>query len=90
MPCITQQQYDDLVSDLTAVRLQIAAMQTAMTGAGSNGTKRYDFDSGTGRQSETFHDPLTLSDALGKLMARRDLLQRQIQGSSIVTLKLRA
>lgn len=89
MTCLTADQITDLQSDLIAVLLQITAMESAMVGAGSNGTKRYDFDSGTGRQSETFNDPLLMSNALDKLMARRDRLRRKLAGYSKLTLKLR-
>lgn len=89
MTCLTADQITDLQSDLTAVLLQITATEAAMIGSGSNGTKRYDNDAGFGRQSETFHDPLIMSDALSKLMARRNLLRRILDGRSTLTIKLR-
>lgn len=89
MTCLTADQIIDLRSDLIAVLAQITLMNAAMIGAGSNGTKRYDHDSGTGRQSETFTDPLTMSNALDKLIARRDRLRRKLAGYSKLTLKLR-
>lgn len=89
MTCLTADQITDYQSDLDATIAQITAMQAAMVGAGSNGTKRYDNDAGFGRQSETFHDPLIMIDALGKLMARRRLLRAILDGRSTLTLKLR-
>ena len=89
MSCLTADQITVLQSDLVAVLAQITLMNAAMIGAGSNGTKRYDFDSGTGRQSETFNDPLTMSNALDKLMARRDRIMRKLDGRSTLALKLR-
>ena len=89
MTCLTADQITDLRSDLVAVLLQITATEAAMVGAGSNGTKRYDFDAGAGRQSETFNDPLTMIAALGGLIARRDRLRRKLSGYSKLTLKLR-
>ena len=67
MAYITPQRKADVESDLAATLAFIAWLDSNITNASTTGrsvgTKRYDLDSGTGRQSETFNSPMELIDA---------------------------
>ena len=70
-----------------------AAIQTTAEKKGDhyvlNGTKQYSFDSATGRQQETFSDPLELIQTRRVVAATRDRLQRALDGLSSFTTRLR-
>jgi len=89
MACRTSEELTDLQNDLIAVRAQITAIQAGILIGPVSGTISYIFDSGTGRQQEKFVSPIEASDALGKLMARRDRLVRALSGQSLTSLRLR-
>lgn len=89
MPSITTDQLTDLQTDLTAVLAHITAIDAALTNFGLTGTKSYIFDSGTGRQQETFNSPLELIDTRSRLRAERDYLRRALNGDTIIRQKLR-
>lgn len=90
MSYITSQRKADLESDLTATLLHIAAIDTAMTSAGSTAAvKSYSFDSGTGRQQETFTSFIELAKTRKSLAASRDLIRRLLGGTAIVRSQLR-
>ncbi len=89
MACATAQQITDIQGDLSAARAHIAAIDAALAGPMLNGTKSYSFDSATGRQQETFSDPLELIQTRKGVAATRDRLQRSLDGLSIFTTRLK-
>ncbi len=89
MACVTTDQLADITGDLTAVLAHIAAIDAALAGPMINGTKSYVFDSGTGRQQEVFASPLEMIETRSKLAATRDRLRRNVNGTSIMTTRLR-
>ena len=93
MPCITTDQKTDLQGDLAAALAFIAWIDAGITAASSSGqfagTRRYDFDSGTGRQSETFSSVGELITARRRESASRDRIRRELNGTSILAGKLR-
>ncbi len=89
MACLTSDQITDVTGDLTAVLAHIAAIDAALAGPMINGTKSYSFDSATGRQQETFSSLLELNETRQKLAATRDRLRRNVNGTSIMTTRLR-
>ena len=89
MACRTTEELLDLQNDLTAVLLQITALEAGILAGPVSGTISYVFDSGTGRQQEKFVSPIEASDALGRLIARRNRLRRALSGQSLTSLRLR-
>lgn len=89
MTVLTSDQRTDYENDLAAVLAHITAIDSALTNFGLSGTKSYNFDSGTGRQQEQFSSPQELLDTRKRLIAERDLLRRILDGSSILTQKMR-
>lgn len=90
MTFITSQRKKDLESDLVAVLAQITAIDTAMTKATETAaTVSYTFDSGTGKQQEVFRDPIKIFELRKSLVARRDLIRSQLNGTAITTMQLR-
>jgi hypothetical protein len=89
MSYITTENKEKWTADLAAIISQIAAIDAAMITAATSGTKSYSFDSGTGRQQETFNSPLELVATRQKLAATRDLLQRKLNGIAISRMQLR-
>lgn len=90
MGCITSERKTTVQADLVAVIAQIAAIDSAMSGGGVlSGTKKYDFDSGSGRTSELFSSPLEMITARQRLAATRDRLERELNGNSIIRIQVR-
>lgn len=89
MACRTAEELTDIQNDLAATLAQITALQAGILVGPVSGTISYIFDSGTGRQQERFISPIEASDALGRLMARRDRLRRQLSGQSLTSQRLR-
>jgi len=84
MACITSQRKTDLESDLDAVLANITAIDAAILAFSLSGTKSYSFDSGTGRAQEVFNNPMEMIKVRSNLTATRDLLRRQLNGTSIM------
>lgn len=84
MSCITTDRKTDLESDLTAVLADIIAMNTAISGVATSGTKSYSFDSGTGRAAQVFNSPMEMISARDRLIARRDYLRRALNGTTLI------
>ncbi len=89
MAQITSDRETDLEGDLAAVLAHIIAIDAALATAATSGTKQYSFDSGTGRQQETFNSPLELIGTRRNLVANRDYLRRALIGRTIMTQQLR-
>jgi len=84
MTCITTDRKTDLEADLAAVLIDITAMNTAISGVSTNGTRSYSFDSGSGRAAEVFNSPMEMIDARNNLIARRDYLRRALNGTTLL------
>lgn len=90
MGCLTTQQRTDYTADLARVVAYITLLNTAiLSGLDSAATQRYDFDAGTGRQSEVFRSPMELMDRLNALESRRDLLRRLLGCRAIMHQQVR-
>lgn len=90
MSCITTENKTKWTADLARTILMIAAIDAAFLDAADKATvSSYSFDSGTGRQQESFRSPLELIDALRRLEAKRDKLQRFLNGTAVTRMQLR-
>lgn len=93
MAYITAERKADVESDLAAALAFIAWLDLNITDASSTGrsagTRRYDFDSGTGRQSETFNSPIEMINSRKSEVATRDRLRRELGGQLIMTQQIR-
>ena len=89
MACITIERKTTLQADLVAIKLQITAIDSGMTGPSLSGTKSYSFDSASGRSGEVFSSPLEMISARQRLAATRDRIQRELDGGSIIRLQVR-
>lgn len=84
MPCITTERKTTLEADLVDILADIAAISAGIQSLALSGTKSYSFDSGTGRASEVFTDPIRMIQVRTELKAQRDLIQRQLNGTAVV------
>lgn len=89
MSYVTSDRKSDLESQLASTLAQIAAINTALAGASLSGTKRYEFDAGTGKQMEIFNSPLEMINALSKLEAKLSFIRRALGGQTVMTQQLR-
>ena len=89
MSFITAERKTTLESDLIAIKLQITAIDSAMTGPALSGTKSFSFDSASGRAAEVFNSPLEMIDARRRLAATRDRIQRELNGVSFIRTQVR-
>ena len=90
MSCITTENKTKWTADLARTIAIIDAIDAAFLAAADKATvSSYIFDSGTGRQSENFRSPLELIDALRRLEAKRDKLQRFLNGTAVTRMQLR-
>ena len=89
MSCITTENKAKWTADLAAIIAQLAAIDATMLTVATSGTRSYSFDSGTGRQQETFSSPLELFTLRRQLAATRDKLQRLLNGTAVSRMQLR-
>lgn len=89
MTCITSDQKTQIEADLAATIAHIAAIDAALSSGALSETKSYKFDSGSGSQQETFNSPLELITLRKSLVATRNLYQRQLRGTNIITQQTR-
>lgn len=87
MSYINTENKENWEADLASTKAQIIAIDVALAGAAIGGILSYSFDSGTGRQSETFNSPLELIKVRKSLSATRDLLIRKLNGTAIVRMQ---
>lgn len=84
MPCINSDRKTILESDLVDILADISAISAGIQSLSLSGTSSYSWDSGTGRASETFTDPIKMISVRTELKAQRDLIQRQLNGTAVV------
>lgn len=74
----------DAESDLAYYIALIAFLDTAITSGRDPAAKRIDFDSGTGRESISFHSIQEMFDQRARAEASRDRLRRLLGNQSVI------
>jgi hypothetical protein len=90
MGCLTTAKRAEIQAQIDKLDILIAAYDATLLAAATGGEiEEYRFDSGDGSQKAIRRDPNSLNKLLETLQSRRNRLQGELDGTGIVSMKLR-